>query len=70
MKPRYVLHPGQGINAGKLAKLYRVRMADCVVWRPGMRLDGTGQTHLYPRPGGDYRLPGIEFPPITNRKEI
>lgn len=80
MKPRYVLHPGtvrsksdgdkHFVGAGQLANLYRVNMSDCVVYSKGMRLDVPGDIHLYPRHGGNYLLPGIEFQPIAERKLI
>lgn len=80
MKPRYVLHPGRVrsrndgeqhfITASQLAMLYRISMDDCVVYQKGMPLDEPGSIHLFPRENGDYRLSGIVFEPIIERKVI
>jgi hypothetical protein len=62
---RYALHPGKiqsssdgdthFISASQLARLYRVRMSECVIWKEGMHTHD--YIHLFPRTNGNYQLP-------------
>jgi hypothetical protein len=70
---RYVLHPGyirskndgdeHFIGGPRLARLYGVRLRDCVYGDVRAYVPKEGDIHLRPRFDGDYRLPGFPPPP-------
>ena len=72
MSRRYVLHPGyvysrndgdrHFVGAVDLARLYGVRLSDCLVDRDGRFEHVTAVIHLRPRFDGDYRLPEASQP--------
>lgn len=77
MKKKYAIHPGpvqskndgqiHHISAAKLMHLYGVNKSECVVVRWGSTgIITHNYINLYPRCGGDYRLP----PKDTERSSI
>lgn len=71
---KYILHPGQirsrtdgqihYISAAKLARLYGLNLADCIVHKePKNYVFDVYDIHLHPRFDGDYTLPPISGKP-------
>lgn len=70
-KKLYCLHPGNVfsqndidehyIDTMTLARLYRVPISECVIWKDSLSRYTDEYVHLYPDPTGQYETPREQY---------